>query len=248
MGNPNRVSVSSGTAIKDLYLDLDDGDTTGVVNGHDVWGAIERHVTTYDLSSAAVDQHPFSYAHANQNEYAYINRVAFPASAYLPSSSGEGSRLVYDVFDGSTWSIHISTPGGSASQTLWANQIIWDVIRRSDDEVDLVTSPVDSRSVMVPDYVNDSGAPQSWRPATYFPAWRTEIYRWTRSSESAALVKTIDGAVPYLGVAVSSPGDAASADGVIYPVLRAMDRATHAVPVMIMRTHEGAYPELVIDW
>jgi hypothetical protein len=234
-GNPNRVSVISGTSIHDLLLDVEADDASGVVTGHDLWGGIERHVTTYNLTTGAIDQHAISYAHTNSNQGTYVNRVAFPANAYLPSSSALGSRLVYNVFDGATWSIHISTPGGSASQTIWANQIVWDVIPRGPDAVDLITSPVDSRSIQVPNFVSDASVVQSWRAATYFPKWRTEVYRWTRSGETAALVRTLDGAIPSLEVPISSPGSAASADGLIFPVLRAMDRATRSMPVMVMR-------------
>jgi hypothetical protein len=248
LGNTNRVSVISGTSIRDLLLDLEAGDASGVVTGHDLWGGIERHVTTYDLTTGAIDQKAISYAHTNSNQGTYVNRVAFPANAYLPSTSPLGSHLVYNVFDGATWSIHISTPGGSASQTIWANQIVWDVIPRGPDAVDLITSPVDPRLVMVPDFVSDASVVQSWRQATYFPKWRTEVYRWTRSAETATLVRTLDGAVPSLEVPISSPGNAAAADGLIFPVLRAMDRATRSMPVMVMRAQAGTYAETPIDW
>ena len=37
-----------------------------------------------------------------------------------PSANANGSRMIYNVFDGTTWNIQISAPGSTASATVVA--------------------------------------------------------------------------------------------------------------------------------
>jgi len=248
-GNKDMLSIIAGTSIQDLYSDFTKFEKTNVVLGSDIWAGIERHVTTYNLRTGGVQQTVHSYAHDNNEGHTYYKRIAFPAHAYLPSKSAAGSRLAYNFFDGSTWSIHMTTPGGSAVPIIWANQILWDVVETGPDTVELITSPVDrGRLVHVPNFVSSAGVPGSWKHAYYFPKQEIQIYRWTRSAESAALIKTLHDAIPYVSQPMAPDGTRESSQGYIYPVLFAMDKATRQFPVMITRNRAGQLEERRVDW
>ncbi len=249
-GNPSRVSIVAGTSTQSLYQDFLRGSASNVVTaGFDAWGGIERHVAVHDLDTKAVHQTFHSYAHDNANGDAYRNRVVFPAQAYLPTTDAAGSRLVYDLFDGHTWNTVITNPGGVESAIVLPNLIVWDVISRGKDEVDVVASPVDTaRSVMVPDHVNDAGLPQSWRAASYFPKQETVIYKWKRSVGQLTPVKTIPNKIPFLGVVFSSPRHVATSEAAHYQTVRSLDRATRSHAVLIVTDDHNAVAEAAYDF
>ena len=195
-----------------------------------------------------MSQHFVSYAHDNQNGSTYRGRVVFPAHAVLPTAEGAGSRIVYNLFDGQSWTAVITNPGGVDTATTLADTIVWDVIDRGADDADVIASPVDtSRPVMVPSYVNDNGDAQSWVPVSYYPRARTDIYRWKRAAGLASL-KSIEGSVPYLGVAFSSPGTSATSEAAHFQTVRSLDRATKSHVVLVTVDPTGTVGEAAYDW
>jgi len=247
-GNQSQVFLIAGAGANDLFADFKKSNTSGVVNGTDVWAGIERHVSNFNLSTGAVVQKFYGYAHDNTNGETYRNRVTYPSFARLPSTDARGSRMIYNVFDGANWSIHISVPGGVASQSILANYYVWDVIPVDVDTVDIVVSPTDtSRKIWIPNFVTATGQPGSWRQESYFPQMKTEILRWKRSDEFATVRQTIANGIPYLEAAFPHSGSEANGTGYLFPTLRTRDSATKSKVVMIMFNAAGATFEALLE-
>jgi hypothetical protein len=247
-GNVNNVFLIAGVQASDLLNDMQTGYGSGVVNGSNVWGAIERHVSVYNMATGTVAQHFYSYAHDpnNTNAATYINRVSYPSYGRLPSQNSAGSHMVYNVFDGVTWNVHISSPGGVADQSIVPNMYVWDLIPVDANTVDVLISPIDqSRNIWVPNYVNDSGVPQSWKQAHYFPQMLTYVYRWTRSAETWGSVGSLAGGVPYLAYTNNRATEAATSG--IFTSLRGLDSATRTHTVVEMyKPDTGTYFEALL--
>jgi hypothetical protein len=197
-GNPDNLFLIAGTWSADLLDDVLTGNASNVVTGHDLHAAVERHVTRLHVAGSDVSQRFVSYSHDNNDGSTYVGRLTYPSRALLPSQNPAGSRVVYNEFNGSTWSIHISSPGGTASATVVANHYVWDTYQVDADTVDLLVSPVDTaRTIQVPADLTINGTVGSWRPATYFPKPETRVWRWTRGAESATELAILSG-VPDL--------------------------------------------------
>lgn len=202
-GNTSKVFLVAGEPAYELYANFMSSYGKATVEPLDLWGSIERHVSVFDMAKPSVAQKFYSYAHDDNDGHTFRNRVSFPSISVLPAKGSGGSKLIYNVFDGHTWSIHLGAGGGAESQAVLANHFVWDVIRRSKDEFDIITSPVDlTNKVFVPDYVSSSGTPGSWRKENYFPALETRIYTWTRASEMFAIKKRIEGLIPKMSSGV----------------------------------------------
>jgi hypothetical protein len=240
-GNPNKIFLITGTPAKDLFDDVKKGYASSVVTGSDLWAGIERHVSVLDMSQMAVTQKFYSYAHDGGEANTYRNRITYPSLARLPSKSSAGSRMAYNVFDGSTWSIHISIPGGVASQSILANYYVWDLVQVDNDTVDIITSPIDlSRKVWIPNFTTAKGLVGSWRQENYFPEIKTKIFRWTRQSEMMSLKSTITGGIPYVEIPFPNRGTEASGTGYLFPSLRAMDQATQSSLSLLLYSPSAA--------
>jgi hypothetical protein len=198
IGNPDNLFLISGTWSADLLDDVLKGNASNVVTGSDLHASLERHITRLHVAAGDVSQRFVSYSGDDNNGNTYVGRITYPSRALLPSQNPAGSRVVYNQFDGSTWSIHISSPGAVESATIVANHYVWDTYQVDADTVELLISPVDTaRTVQVPAYLSANGTVGSWRPATYFPKQETRVWRWTRSSEFASEVAILSG-VPDL--------------------------------------------------
>lgn len=249
-GDPHQISLISGITASDLYSDVLAGSASNTVTGTDLWGSIERHVSILDASTGTVAQQFVSYAHDGYGCCAdadtYRGRITYPSFARLPSQAGP-SRLIYNLFDGNTWNIQISAPGDVAIPSVLAGYYVWDVIPRDADTVDVVASPIDAgRLIQIPDYiVSGTSVVGSWRQATYFPQLTTSVFRWTRTTEQLALVKTFTG-IPRLDLGFPRRPTESASSGRLFPTLRASDGAGHAVLQILDASLAPA--EQVIDW
>lgn len=251
-GNAAKVMLIAGVSSVNLFNDVVAGYASNTVIGNDPWGALERHISSYDLSTNTVQQNFYSYAPdpvgGSANGYAYRHRITFPPFARVPSQNAAGSRMVFNVYNGSTWNVHFTTPGGVVSSTILSNYYVWDMIRRDANTVDLIMSPVDTgRMVWVPNHLLSTGYPAGWRQEKYFPQMKTEIFRWTRAAESMALIQTINGGIPYMGPAFPNAGTERSSEGFLYPSVRSLDAATDTDAVLILRNSAGGLFEAVIN-
>lgn len=251
-GNRQLVSIIAGCTIADLMRDIEKTGAGNVVTGTDIWCGIERHASVFNVDSRAIAQSFWSYAHDPVNGipdgYTYRNRVQYPARALLPSWNSAGSRLIYNLFDGSRWKVVITPPGGTGAAIAWTDKIVWDVIPRTADEVDVIASPLDtSRLIYVPDYVDVNGVVGSWRLAYYFPQHQTEVYKWKRSVENMTLVASFSG-LPYLDIPSSPPLGVQLNDVVLHQTVRAKDKATNTSPMLIMRNVDGTTREQAYTW
>lgn len=249
-GNPANVANIVGTSAANLYTDVLQGYASGTVTGTDRWAAIERSVAILSMATGSVDQKFYSYAHdamASANAYTYRNRITYPSSGLLPSSSAAGSRMIYNVFDGTTWNIQISAPGATATATAVPDYYVWDVIQRDADTVDILASPIDTtRNIYVPDYVADDsvGTVQSWRYATYFPQLVTKVFRWSRTAERFTELRSFAG-IPRLDQAFPRMPEVSASEGYLRPALRV--RTSPTTTALELWTPTGSIDQ-PIDW
>ncbi len=245
-GDPGKISLIAGTAANDLYSDVMAGSASNTVTGTDLWAAIERHVSVLDAPSGAVVQKFYSYAHDDTDGDTYRNRITYPSYAKLPAHAGP-SRLIYNVFDGSTWNIQITEPGGVQSATILAGYYVWDVIPRGADEVDVLASPIDTgRVVEVPDHVvTGTSTVGSWRAASYFPQLTTTVFRWTRDHEQLEQLTSFAG-IPRLDLGFPRRATESASSGRLFPSLRAVGETGQVV--LLIRDANLAPAEHVIDW
>jgi hypothetical protein len=150
----------------------------------DPWGQIERHVTVYDPSTDALDDRFYSYAHDGGDAKKYEGRVAYPDHPFLRRTTGR-SRLVYSVYEGGHWFVHVSVPGATADAWKLRGALVWDVRDLDGDGVDeVILSPVELPTD--PDV-----------PGYYFPKWQTQIAHLSADEKSFVVGKAFDG-IPEL--------------------------------------------------
>lgn len=245
-GNPDLIFLAAGTSAADLFQDFRKYGNANVVLGTDLWAGIERHIAIYNLATNQVSQKFYSYAHDQNDGHTYRGRVTYPARMLLPSKDSAGSKMIYNVFDGSTWNVHITASGTTASQIIIANSYVWDVIERAGGEVDVLMSPIDlNRDVMVPDFISADGTIGSWRKAFYFPQLSTQIQRWQKNSESFALRKSLIG-VPDLGGVYPQTATSSNGTGYSFPAQRVLDVERRKVH-LVLRDAAGTGFEAALD-
>jgi hypothetical protein len=183
-GDPDHLALLTGVDAAVLLADAVAGAAVT-----DPWGAIERHVTVHDLATGAVDDRFFSYAHDDSDGWQYRERVAYPAGAWV---RGDGaSALAFSVYDGTTWAIHVTTPGGTADASVEAGAYLWDIRDLDDDGTDeWIVSPT----------------------AGYLPDWTTEV----RAADGSVRATFIG--LPAL-VAGFREAAVTSSRGYLYPAL-----------------------------
>jgi hypothetical protein len=244
LSSSQNLYLINGPSAYSVYLDyLTVRKGNGLV-GNDLWGGIERHISLFNTQSFVVTQRFLSYAHdpSNLNANTYRGRPATVANYLLPSQSPLGSRAIYNLFNGNTWAVQITTPGGVESQMSLSGYFVWDVIPVDKDTVDVVVSPVDSTNlVYVPDYVSSTGVPQSWRFASYLPQRKTQIFRWSRSLEQLSLLRSFENGIPYM-LHFGNSGFSASSSS-IYTTVRGLDKVTGKKPVLILTDANGTLKE-----
>lgn len=178
-GDGGFLALVSGTSIWSVYADMVAGKMET-----DPWGQIERHVTVYDPATDALEDRFFSYAHDGGDAKKYEGRVAYPDHPFLRRSTGR-SRLIYSVYEGGHWFVHVSVPGGTADAFTVRGSVVWDVRDLDGDGVDeIVLSPVEL-----------PGDPDV--PGYYFPRWKTQLAHLAADEKSLVVGKAFDG-VPEL--------------------------------------------------
>ena len=191
----------------------------------DPWGQIERHVTVHRLSTGAVDDRFYSYAHDASDGHQYEGRVVYPAGPFVRTGSGGPSRLAYNVYAGGHWWLHVSQPGSTADAQALRGRFLWDVRDLDGDGSDeWISSPVEL-----------PGDPDV--PGWYFPRWRTDVLRWDEATETLTLLATHEGAIPQLVAAFRRP-DRTASQGYLYPVLTVSDPATCEAR-LVLRAADG---------
>ncbi|MBI5536860.1 MAG: hypothetical protein HY898_29330 [Deltaproteobacteria bacterium] len=198
---PTHVVLLSGTSAASVFFDQVSGKMES-----DPWGQIERHLTIYDVGSAAVDDRFFSYAHDSNDGFKYEGRLAYPNHPMVRRGAGTPSRLAYNVYEGGHWRLHVSKPGVTADEVVFADWFLWDIqdIDQDGDE-DWVLSP--SRDPTDPDV-----------PGWYFVKWRTVLASWNEGALKFDEVRKEEGVIPHLVGAFREPGKTTSW-GALYPVL-----------------------------
>ncbi|MBM4392805.1 MAG: hypothetical protein FJ090_16900 [Deltaproteobacteria bacterium] len=183
-GDPNLLVLVTGTDGASLLADARAGAAVT-----DPWGGIERHVTVHNLVSGTVEDRFFSYAHDNADGDQYVNRTAYPAAPFVRTAGA--SALAFSVFDGTTWSIHVTAPGTTTDAAIYSGWYLWDIRDIDTDGVDeWVVSPT----------------------AGYLPMWQTQL--WHEGGEPVA---TFDG-LPALIAGFRAPETTTTA-GYLYPAL-----------------------------
>lgn len=217
LGNKSKVFLIAGTGVNDIYVSLIQNKGSDTISTPDIWGGIERHVSTFDTITGNVEQTFFSYAHDQQDRNSYVNRVAYPANPLLPTDNPLGSKIIYNVFNGRDWTIHISRPGQPLTEITVPDFIVWDTIETEPGVVDLIVSPIDkSRFVNVPDQVNSNGLPISWKLANYLPKFETRIWRWNRSTNSYQERILYNNVIPKLDVGFPHSTNSGNGTGSIF--------------------------------
>jgi len=243
-GNEDKVFLVSGITSRDLFSDVMSYYATGVVLGSDIWASIERHVSILDMGSNTVQQKFYSYAHDNQDGDTYRQRVTYPSYPLIPTGEDpRGSRLIYNVFDGASWAIHISTPGETSSAIAIANYYVWDVIRVNDNEVRIVTSPIDNQKpVWIPDFMSESVI-GSWRQEFYFPKMETRIFTWHGDRQTFEAGKVIHGGIPDLTVPIPVRENTNTSNGWHFPTQRRIDEGTNDIILRMKDSSGGEFEE-----
>lgn len=178
-GDEGLLALVSGTSIYSVYADMVSGKME-----FDPWGQIERHVTVYDPATDVLDDRFYSYAHDGGDAKKYEGRVAYPDHPFLRRAAGR-SRLVYDVYEGGHWYVHVSTPGATADAWKLRGAVVWDVRDLDGDGVDeVLLSPVELPTD--PDV-----------PGYYFPKWQTQIAHLATDEKSFTIARTLEG-IPEL--------------------------------------------------
>jgi hypothetical protein len=155
-------------------------------------------VTLYDLDADRIEQRFFSAAHDGGDAALYQGRVVYPAHPWL------GSHLVYSVFDGGHWQLHISQAGSTADLLRLPDLFAWDLRDLDGDGVpEVIASPA-------------GDSPPS-PVGAYLPDWRTAILAWDPAVATLRQRRLLDG-IPYLTSGFRESA-VQSVDGWLYPVL-----------------------------
>ncbi len=250
LGNDARLTLVAGTSAADLYQDVRAGHLSNVVTGHDLYAAIERHVSVYDATTGQVQQIFYSYAHDNNDGNTYRNRLSFPAFGTLPRSDSSGSSTLFNLFDGNTWNVYATNAAGTGVTLIVANAHVWDARQVDNDTVDVLLSPIDTaRNVLIPDFLTAASetAPSvvgSWRNAKYFPQAITRVMRWRRAGDTFEQLAELPG-IPYLDVAFPNGRSQATSTGFMFRALWGYT-ASHAVLVTV--DFDGTKHENRVTW
>lgn len=216
-GDEGLLVLLSGTSAYTLFADAVSGKMES-----DPWGQIERHVTVYDPAKDALDDRFYSYAHDGGDAYKYEGRVVYPDQPFLRRAGR--SRLIYDVYAGGHWWVHVSQPGSTADAWTQRGMFVWDVRDHDGDGVDeIVYSPVED-----PTDPDVSGY--------YFPKWRTVLAHLSADEKSLVTLKTFEGAIPELIPFFRAPKRTTSFSA-LYPVLTVSDAGK---PTLVLRKPDGA--------
>ncbi|MBN1772146.1 MAG: hypothetical protein JXB32_12840 [Deltaproteobacteria bacterium] len=218
--DPDLLVLLAGASSYTVYDDL-----VSAAMVSDPWGQIERHVTVHRLSTGALDDRFYSYAHDASDGHQYEGRVVYPAGPFVRTGTGGPSRLAYNVYAGGHWWLHVSQPGATADAQVLRGRFLWDVRDLDGDGHDeWVVSPVEL-----------PGDPDV--PGWYFPRWRTDVLRWDEATGTLEPLAVHDGAIPQLVASFRRPNRTAS-QGYLYPVLTVSDPASCA-PQLVLRSADG---------
>lgn len=218
--DPDLLVLLAGASSYTVYDDL-----VRAAMVSDPWGQIERHVTVHRLSTGAVDDRFYSYAHDAADGHQYEGRVVYPAGPFVRTGAAGASRLAYNVYAGGHWWLHVSQPGSTADAQTLRGSFLWDVRDLDGDGADeWVVSPVEL-----------PGDPDV--PGWYFPRWRTDVLRWDEATETLTLLTAHDGAIPQLVAAFRRP-DRTASQGYLYPVLTVSDPTTCGAQ-LVLRAADG---------
>lgn len=219
--DPDVLVLLAGAASYTVYDDLVRGAMVS-----DPWGQIERHVTVHRLSTGAIDDRFYSYAHDAGDGHQYEGRVVYPAGPFVRTGGGGPSRLAYNAYAGGHWWLHVSQPGATADAQALRGQFLWDVRDLDGDGIDeWIVSPVEL-----------PGDPDV--PGWYFPRWRTDVLRWNEATGLLEPLAVHEGAIPQL-VGAFRRADRTASQGYLYPVLTVAEPATCAAR-LVLRGADGA--------
>ena len=223
-GAPSRLVLLAGTDTSTMFDDM-----STATMAADPWGQIERHVTWVDLSTGAVDDRFFSYAHDDNDGKKYEGRVLYPANPIVRTASGP-SRIAYNVYEGGHWMLHVSKPGSTADALVLKDVFLWDIsdVDR-DGQEEWITTP--ARDPSEPDV-----------PGYYYVKWRTLFSHWDAASLALTQSAEHPGSIPYLLGRFREPGRTTSR-GAIYSVLTARD-ATGLV--LLLKSAGGALQKVTV--
>jgi hypothetical protein len=152
---------------------------------NDPWGALERHISTYNLSTTEVSDRYFSYSRDSNDGYKYEKRIVFANNGIVKTGVGP-SRIAFNEYRGGRWHLHITEPGSTADKYALLDVFLWDIQDLNGDGVDeWIISPTRD-----PSDPNTAG----W----YYPKWRTSIYNWDESAKTLKQIQTMTNALPHL--------------------------------------------------
>ena len=153
--SPTRVvAVAGGTMLAYLHDALSDAIE------HDLYSGVERHITSYNVSTNTVDNRWIGSAFLDGM---LVNVVRFPAHVLLPST-GNQSHVVFNRYSTAHWNV-IVTAANTVTQNalVLADEVVWDCRDiDGDGAYELITSPID---------IGHNGG-------NYFSQFKTRIYRW----------------------------------------------------------------------
>ena len=154
-GRTDIAGRNKGLVVRDPYYPdyvvlLAGVDTSTVLNdrlAHQLisspWAHIERYVTVYTFVTNVLEDRFYSYAHDNHDGNQYQQCVVYPPNPFLPGSSGQPSRMAYNVYANGHWFLHISQPGTTADLYRLQDVFLWDIRDvDGDGRAELVISPV----------------------------------------------------------------------------------------------------------
>jgi hypothetical protein len=219
----DRIAVIAGTHAGTVAEDMVSGKMAS-----DPWGAIERHVTVYELASNRVTQKFYGSAHDNKDDGRYQNRIVHPAHMFVPVANGP-SRLAFNRFADGAWNFHVTKQGSPSDSFRISGLFVWDVRDiDGDGEVEIIASPT----------------PRAARNLRgYFPEWKTQIYSYDRNGGWLRLRQEFSGVIPWFTAAPIEPETTSSA-GTLFPVLTGWEKQTLGFYV---RTRAGAAQFAAID-
>jgi hypothetical protein len=223
-GAPNRLVLIAGTDTSTLFDDM-----TTATMAADPWGQIERHVTWYDLTTGAVDDRFFSYAHDDNDGKQYEGRVLYPANPIVRTASGP-SRIAFDVYEGGHWMLHVTKPGSTTDALVLKDVFLWDIRDiDADGQEEWITTP--ARDPSEPDV-----------PGYYYVKWRTRLSHWDDAALALKQSAEHQGAIPLLLGRFREPARTTSRS-LLYDVSTARD-ATGLV--LLLRGSGGALEKVTV--
>ena len=189
-----RIILLSGSSSYSVFQDSKNQE-----QGYDEWGAIERHITEYDVESNTVNQKFLSYAHDENDGHKYQKRLVYPNHAFIESVDKNSSHVVYNLFENGTWKVHITGQMGVESLKIIEGYFIWDIVDiDGDGHSEVIASPTVSGS--------------------YFVHNKTIILKWDASAQTLLEKQTLEG-IPYL-IPSFRKGKSTSSYGFNVPTLR----------------------------